>query len=203
MCNIICPPPKSDNPFTGSVNFKNVFFPEDTKDYLLRGAQPYRNMRHHLTTLENAQMANVFHRLELIIERETDTPINKFISHIYQLLSDFGSSTLRPMLWLLALFVITFLAARYGDGVALAASQTQFTGWRELLLTSNTEHERYRALLFASQNMVNPLGILGIKSLVVAKSGLLAIWAGFHSLLSVILITLFIFAVRRRFKLNK
>jgi hypothetical protein len=50
--------------------------------------------------------------------------------------------------------------------------------------------------------VLNPLGIFGTKGAVVANSGWLAIWLFVHGLLSALFIALFIFAVRRRFKVT-
>jgi hypothetical protein len=73
-------PPGSDNPFTGSIWFANTWFP--TEKDMPQGAQPYRNMRHHLRSLSNMQMADLFHALELRTERRQETWTNKALSYL-------------------------------------------------------------------------------------------------------------------------
>lgn len=203
--NFECPVPGNQNPLSGSIIFKNTYFPRNTKNKLLTGAQPYRNMRHHLMSIENGQMANLFHTLELAVEREDDSNFNKIVSYTYEYLSDFGSSALRPILWWVLIGLIGSMVLLYTTPPvpAFDSSSTYYTGWRSSLIASNDPlNEAHRSIYMSYQSMLNPLGILGLKTLLVPAKGWQTFYLLFQGLLSAILIALTIFAIRRRFKIN-
>lgn len=200
ILNFICPVPGDNNPFSGSISFNNTFIPRDTKNYLLTGPQPYRNIRHHLKSIENGQLANFFHSAELAVERENDTYFNKVISHAYESFSDFGASALRPIIWWFIIGFVSALLIYYFDGAvnAFDIDGEHYTGWRSILICNN----EYRSVYLSFQSMLNPLGVLGIKSLVIPAFGWLVTYLLIQGLLSAILIALMIFAIRRRFKIS-
>jgi hypothetical protein len=199
LLNVDCPPPGANNPFTGTVSFApDVFFPRKRNAYILPGPQPYRNMRYHLRSLENAQMANLIHSAELAVERADDTLTNKVVSHVYEVMSDFGSSVLRPFLWMVLLYVASVCAILFSDGAALASKPI---GWQRILVDP-TCGEYARAFYLALQPVVNPIGILGPRSLLVPQYAPLAAWLSVQGFLGLILLALLIFAIRRRFKIQ-
>ena len=204
VLNIQIPAPGNTTPLTGSVLFAETFFPRKRGLYLLPGAQPYRNMRHHLRTIENGHMADLFHSAELAVERQDDTFINRMLSHAYELFSDFGSSALRPLLWWLLLFVLTVAIIFHADGAVQAfVSDDYYQGWRSSLLDSNAWYaDLLRSGYLAFRSMINPLGLFGVRELLAPATGWLVIYLSFAGLLSVVLITLFVLAVRRRFKMQ-
>lgn len=205
ILSIECPSPQEINPFNGSVTFQNVFLPRKTEGYPLKGAQPYRNMRYHLKALENTGMADLYHAAELAIERETDTRTNRILSRLYETFSDFGGSTIRPIMWLLLVFSFSVLFYYSSDGITLALDEKMYTGWRDVFVVSTQNEISSRAAkasIYAAQQLVNPLGIMGSKSLLIPKNLFILIWATIQSLISTTLLTLLILAIRRRFKLK-
>lgn len=203
LLDIRCPPPGADNPFTGTVSFSpSVFFSRDRRQYLLKGPQPYRNLRYHLRSLENAQMANFIHSAELAVERDDDTWPNRAISRLYELFSDFGSSALRPLVWLATLAAISFVWAYVADGPALTLERDRYIAWQTIFLRTDWAGDVFKASYLALQPIANPLGIFGKTPLLIAKSPWLALWLSFQGFVSVVLIALTIFAIRRRFKIS-
>lgn len=195
-------PPGSSNPFTGSIWFANTWFP--TEKDMPQGAQPYRNMRHHLRSLSNMQMADFFHALELRTERRQETWTNKAISYIYDLFSDFGASILRPILWLLLLGVTAAYILIILDGaVPTRALESSAVGWQTALLGDDIAAPINRGFYLSFYSIIHPLGLFGGQPLLVASthwlSGLLII----EGIFSATLIALTIFALRRRFKLQQ
>ncbi len=201
ILDIVCPPPWTPSPFQGSASFSNIFLPRNPVDYLIKGPQPYRNVRSHLRKLENSQGANLFHSAELAMERRTDTRANKVLGFLYEIFSDYGSSTLRPVGWLVGLWFLSFLVIYITNGAA-QVNGVDYSGWREVLLASDCWGRFWRAVVLSLQQISSPLTILGAKTLLVAKYTWLATWSVIHSLLSVVLIALFVLAVRRRFKMQ-
>lgn len=201
--NLECPTPDAENPFTGSVIFaRDVFLPRNTKHYLIKGPQPYRNLQAQLMKLENGPAVSFVRAAEQAIEREADTHFNKFLSYLYQWFSDFGSSALRPVLWLVALFVSNALLIYYIDGAVLKLQAELYAGWEKNLLDTSATGKASRAAFLALQSIVNPFGIFGARAMVVAETGLLNIWLGVSGLFSAVLIALLILALRRRFKMR-
>src|SRR5258706_2568431 len=201
LLNVVCPPPGLGNPFTGTVAFtEDVFFPRERDTYILPGPQPYRNLRYHLRALENAQMANLIHSAELAVEREDETWTNQFVSYLYEGMSDFGSSALRPFLWLLLFYALSVCAIFYSDG-AEVPPVFDLVGWQRALIDP-AWGEYWRALYLALQPVVNPIGIFGPKVLLIPRYPSLALWLSVHGFLGLILLALVIFAIRRRFKIQ-
>jgi len=224
-----CPAPHETNPFSGNVIIQDVFIPASRRDYLPDGvemlssditidginipaihtkykylnAQPFRNFRHHLKSLENTPMSNLFHSLELRAERMTDPLPNKTISYLYDLFSEYGSSILRPFLWLIGFWIASTSLFYFTDGLENICSKCNlYSGWREIFLETGWWPTLSKAMYQSLVNIANPLGIFGVKSFLVPKYGLLVVWSIVHSLFSVAFITLTIFSIRRRFKLQ-
>ncbi len=204
LLNVNCPPPTGGNPFTGTVVFtKDVFFPRRRNVYILPGPQPYRNMRYHLRSLENAQMANLIHSAELAVEREDDSRMNRILSHFYEWMSDFGSSSLRPLVWQGALFLLSFFLILCSDGAVHASQGPEYelVGWQQVLIDPYWG-PWVRAAYLALQPLVNPIGIFGPRSLLIPRFPWLAVWLSVAGILGIVLLALFIFAIRRRFKIQ-
>ena len=201
--NIDCPPPDGENPFMGSVIFgRDVFLPRNTKHYPIEGPQPYRNLQAHLTKLENVPAVSFVRAAEQAIEREKDTFFNKILSYLYQWFSNFGSSALRPVIWLASLLALNIWLINHFDGATRAFPDEFYVGWRENLLDTGTSGSISRASLLSLQSILNPFGIFGARAMVVAETGILNIWLGISGLFSGVLIALLILALRRRFKMR-
>jgi len=207
VLNFDCPAAGSDNPFTGHVYFApDVFLPKDTKNYLLESAQPYRNLRHHLRALHNTNTANLFHAAELTVERERGSWTENLVSRLYEYFTDFGNSILRPFLWWLLLIAATTLCALHSDGGLVAADPTaKPVGWPVTsdLYADNELAVLIRASYASLSAAINPFGLFGSKSLLIAQSPWLAAILTAEQILSAVLITLIIFAIRRRFKIQQ
>lgn len=158
VLDITCPAPGKKSPITGDVAFSNVFFPRNTKDYLLSGAQAYRSFRHHLMNLQNIQAANLIRSAELAVERETDQSMNKCLGLLYEWFSDHGSSTWRPLAWLLGFFLVSFSIIFCVNGAVQGLpDEAMYAGWRSALIEPGGNI--WKALYLAFQPIINPLGI--------------------------------------------
>ncbi len=202
ILNVECEPPGPGNPFTGPVSLRTVFLPRDSENYLLKGPQPYRNLRLHLLNLGNVPAASLVHAAELAVEREEEyTKTQKLMSILYQLFSDFGLSAFRPIGWLIALFLVSVILVWATDGATLLEGERYF-GWRSILQWEDWLGSLWRALVMSAQPVANPIGIFRGGTLLVPEYTWLAIWLRMQTLFSIILVALFIFAVRRRFKMQ-
>jgi hypothetical protein len=196
-------PPGGGNPFTGWVRIANTWFP--THKEMVQGSQPYRNMRHHLRTLENMPMADLFHALELKTERRHESSwTNRLFSYLYEAFSDFGSSIIRPIRWLIWLGTLVALILYWQDGaVPTAAIKLSPTGWQSVLIENGDYAPIWRAVYLSFYTITHPLGILSSSSLLVGRTPTISVMLFVQGVLSLVLITLTIFAIRRKFKLTQ
>jgi hypothetical protein len=191
----------SSTPFRGSVWFSNTWFPTDK--HLPDKAQPYRNMRHHLRDLGNVRMADLFHVLELKTERQDESWTNKTFSWLYENFSEYGSSILRPIRLLLLLGILVSLILIFFDGAVVTdALKQDASGWRTALLGDDCYARVLRGFYLSFYFIFHPLG-LGEQPVLIASRPWLAGLLVIEGILSVTLITLTIFALRRRFKLQQ
>jgi hypothetical protein len=199
VLGITCSAAHGRNPFVGSVNFTGVHFPRAPSERVF-DAQPYRNMRAHMQRLENAPMVSLFHTLEQAVERRMETNLfNRFVSHAYELLSDYGSSIPRPASWFLGLLLLTSALA---SGLDWAVANPTHYAWQEGLARTSHWRAVERGLLLTLQGTLNPFGIFGSVSAVLPRNGFVVAWMFFHGLFSATLAALFILALRRRFKMS-
>ncbi len=196
-----CFTPGRENPFNGSVTLQKVFLPKNTRDYLLKDAQPYRNLRHYLQKIENTQMSNLIHSAEMAVERENEPFANKFVSYLYQWISDFGSSWFRPFLWFLLLTAFSCVLLYWFDGAQLRAGATH-EGWHAELIGDTNVAKFKRSLYLSVQSTYNLFGLFSNRTVILPSNSWVAVLTWLQSIFSIIIITLMIFAIRRRFKIQ-
>lgn len=202
ISHIDIPPPRSPNPFTGPVWFSETWFPTDR--YVLDAAQPYANMRHHLRSLENVRMADLFHTLELKTERCKETWTNKVFSRLYEIFSDYGSSILRPALWLFLLgTLVSYILIAFDGAVPTNELRQGASGWQTALLGDDYYSRGLRGFYLAFYSIIHPLGVFGGQPILVASTPWLSTLLVIEGIFSATLIALMIFALRRRFKLQQ
>lgn len=201
ILNIVCEPAGQANPFTGPVSLREVFLPRASINDFLKGPQPYRNLRSHFLSLGNVQAASLVNAAELAVEREEEgSQTLKAMSVLYQVFSDFGLSAFRPIAWLFALFLVSAVVTFTYDGAVLVDKSPP--GWYSILEEQGWTGRIAQAIVMAWQPVTNPLGIRGSGTLLVPDYPLLAIWLEIQSVLSLTLIALFVFALRRRLKMQ-
>lgn len=213
-----CSVPEGDNPFQGSVSFDAVKFPTSEKESaLFPGKQQFHNLRHHLEKLENTFEAQKMRALELRAERPLETSrLNKLINWYQDFSSEYGLKAGRPLLVALALYSsMVFLSFISGWAVLDTRAPADFygIGWRTVLkddfasclwlLGSTPSCGNWsRALLLPGQYILNPFGIFGAQSLLVAVNGLVNVGLTLAGLFCDLLIATSFLAIRKRFKLH-
>lgn len=202
IANFDCPMPGQGNPFDGSVTIVGTFVPRTKHGYQVAGAQPYRNMRFHLAAIQNAPASSFFHSAEQAMERDDERGVNWWLNYLYEKLSDYGSSPARP-LWFLACLWIATTALLYCDGVAVSSIGDGAIGWQKALTGDDVWHQLFRSATLGIQpiSWVGGLTSQGRTVVLAANSVAMQLWLMFSGVFSAILIALFIFAVRRRFRM--
>lgn len=195
---ISCPRPGRENPFVGSVSLRGARFSSDPKN-----AQPYRDVRHHLNTIHNYQAASYFHAAEMAASWKTQGRVDKFANYIYWAGSDYGTSTGWPLAWFLLFTVANFLILFFMNGVTVVGAEADNFGWREALAPENEFAVALRAIVLTFSQVLNPLGVFGPKSLVVAKTVALEAANLSLSFFATLALALSLLAIRRRFRLDK
>jgi len=192
------PTPSQTSPFTGSVEIRSSKF-----STAFENAQAYRNLRHHLSALHNHEAASVFHAAEMEAEAGKQSVVDKAISFFYRRLSNYGGSSARPLVVCAAFVFVNFLMLFITDGVATLGDAREIDGWHYNLYGFDDQAKLLRATVFSINQMFNPLGIFGTRLLLTARTPELALASTLLGLASTISFTLFILAVRRRFRLDR
>jgi len=204
ILDFVTPTAGESNPFSAGVTIgRDVWMPTTTRGMMLSDAQTYRNVRHHLRAIDNSHAADFFHALEMRTEREHDSFGNILISYLYEWFSNFGGSYVRPIILLVCLSLITFSIVFATGGAVLGYDQSSsvYSGWRSYLLSGDNV-QAWRAAYIAIESALNPVGLFNSRPLVLANSGASAIWVAVARVLSVVLVTLSVLAIRRRFRMQ-
>ncbi len=173
----------------------------DSDISLLDNKQVYSNIRKAEQERGNILVANLFHVLEFKSSRTHEKWQIKIFNYLYQWISNYGTSTARPLTMFIILFFITTTISFNEDAVELQQSEEFYKGWQKSLLVK--DNKLTQSIVLSTQSIINFGGIIGTKNLVVAKEGTnTSYWLFIHSLLSITSLTMFIFALRRRFKMN-
>jgi hypothetical protein len=99
------------------------------------------------------------------------------------------------------LLAFTFAIIFFSDGATPGAS-VDLKGWQSGLGGVEPAARAERALVLTMNSTLNPLAIFGGAGLLVAKYGWVTAWLAAHGLLSALFVVLFVFALRRRFKIT-
>lgn len=190
---------------TGDMSINSTYLPTKTKDKtgksLLDNFKVYSDLRKMMYERGNILLANRFQSLEIKSSRQYESWSQKPFSWIYELVSDYGTSFIRPLILFLILFVGTMFIACAEDAAIPQQKDDFYQGWQVAVLSS--DKKLVRAALLTAQSIVNPGGVISTKNLVVAKQGTFTSkWLWAYSLLSILLVALFIFALRRRFRIQ-
>ena len=200
--NLRCPAPADKSPFRGSVSFSGVFLPRTRTNYDIGGAQPYRNMRYHLSQLQNGPAASVFHSAELAVERDDERGLNWLFNFLYEEFSDYGASPVLPLVWIGLLWLLT-ATVLFASGVNIGGTSGTAVGWQVCLYEAGWKGELLRSVILGFQP-ISWLGSLlssGPSVPLVPHSFFAQIWLVIDGILSTVLLALFIFALRRRFRM--
>jgi len=194
---ITSPLPNQQSPFLGSVHIaSSVKFSS-----AIENAQAFRNLRHHLIAIHNMEAASVFHTAEMRTLLKRQNKLDKFFNHIYRGISDYGNSTVRPLLLFIFFSVGNFLVFYLSDG-ATVPEGTADVGWQLLLQDESKIGIAARSATITLTQIVNPLGIFGLKSLVIAKSAMLVVSNALLCFAATTSLAFFVLALRRRFRLS-
>lgn len=189
----------SNNPFTGPVVIRDVYLPREPGTGMT--AQRLRDVRSHLLKMNNVLAAGKFHSAELALDRPIESIPNKCFSWLYEIMADFGNSPSRPLKSLLFFFVLMTGLGFFGD-VIREPEALEAIGWREALIGNENEQKLLRSVAYSISSILNPLGILNSKPLLVSKSPYWTAALAFISLGGTLSIIFLLIAIRRRFKLE-
>lgn len=90
-----------------------------------------------------------------------------------------------------------------GDGAVLVMDEDSYQdNWRDILVNPGFIGRFSKAIFLGIQPIINPLGVFGLKTILVAKQSWLALLMAVEGLFSVTLVALFILAIRRRFRME-
>lgn len=176
--------------FHQDTNFDDSNF-EDTKGS--EAARAYRTLKLAMENVRAWDEAAMFYALEQksLRHQPSTTLAVKIFSLLYDLASSYGRSFIRPLFWLGVITGVSFVAYA-------------------MLINAEGKAAPGDAFVFTIEQIVRPFFIWteayklsgGVEELWKTSSFLLRLIATIQSLLSLGLVTLFILAVRRRFKMG-
>jgi|GEM_PF-4744142 len=197
--SVVTPSADSPNPFTGPVVIRDMYLPREPSGAI--NPQRLRDIRAHLLKLNNILAAGIFHSAELAIDRTLDKWPNKFFSWLYEVMADYGNSASRPLISLVAITAI-MTAICLISGNLQVADPKEAVGWKYELLGDAHYNKTLRALVYSISSILNPLGLLQTKPLLVTTSPFSTFTLAILGLLGTLSIGFLVIAIRRRFKLE-
>ncbi len=189
------------NPIIGTIELRKVYLPHDPSEFDV-DPQEYRDARAFLLERNNTLAAAVFHSAELALDRHRESWANQFASWIYELMSDYGNSIARPLLWFLAIFVTVTTVGAIFDAIQTNIPHEELHGWQFTLDKVGWHGQLWRAATYALQSIINPFGIFSTKPLLVAKSPYWSIGLTLPCWFGTLSLALIVISLRRRFKLE-
>lgn len=184
------------NPFHGNVLIRDTWLARDPRDHAGR-ISDLRQIRTHLSSINNFAAAGIFHAAELSLERKHIKrwlSARKFVSWIYEVLSDYGNSISRPLIFLAVFYVVMWLIVFATDNVVTTSG---LVGWQTHLCTSRP----LRAFAYPILAIFNPVGVFG-KPILIAGSWLSSLILTALAFIGTMCVGLMFVGIRRRFKLD-
>jgi len=185
--------------FHGCTLHQGSVFPprQNFKDVMSDGAaQAYRTLKLAMEQVRSRQEEAMFFALEQASHRaQKTTPWSiRILSYLYEVAANYGENFLRPLAWLIAttyIFFLIYCGISYDSAnrVLHVMESAQFT--IEQLVRPFSAWLPNGGIAIKAILGNNPFAVLGLQILSTAQA-----------LVSLSLITLFILAVRRRFKLG-
>ena len=202
IASIDCPPSDGPNPFVGSVQFSNVFFPTSKMHTaLFETSQAYRSMHSHLIKLDNVLTANQVRSLQLHSERGQEKgAVAKFVNWFYGTFANYGTSPGRPLMVLVFLYAVTAALTYHYDGGKLTLPAEAYIGAYSVYLDGNGGWLT-RSLILPAQSILNPFSMFfDVRRYVVPDTWQMGVWLTVQGILSDLMLLLSGISMRRRFK---
>jgi hypothetical protein len=187
--------PRSSPVFSGPVRLKRVDLPSHELQ-----VQPLLEFEAALLRIHNLDTAGIVHAAERRLSRRTQPFTDRAISWLYDVGSEYGTNTAVPLLWFVILIELNVGFLMLSGGTVLSASD--LVGWQEELAPGEPWSELHRAAYFTLRHVFSPLGILGTNPLVVSSRLWITLVSSVLCLLATLSFGLFLFAVRRRFRVG-
>lgn len=197
------------NAFVGRVTIKNLYLPRKTEEGDLlkeedKRAQlmyEFRNIRMYLSKKGDVLAAGTFHAAELALERKDENCVTAALNALYEKISDYGNSTVRPLLSTLGSYTLlsSLIYINSSVSVTICKDTQKIYGWQETLCQSDL----LVAASYPLYAVLNPLNAFAPNAIMISKAPSWAIIHGIFTLLCIASAILFVLAVRRRFKLEK
>jgi hypothetical protein len=138
----------------------------------------------------NTEVAHIARGSELGIELNHAKGFYRFILTLWKWSSDFGLRPWYAIYWILGL-TMAMVALLYFTGTSLGLPKEEFSGWRNALVGCSIEAQFFRALIGSIESIGSPFSILGVRRLVVAEHGLVALAQAIHSYAYLFLLFMF------------
>lgn len=145
--------------------------------------------------------AHVARGYELAAETHEERGFTKLMLYLWGFFGCHGLSPLRPLIWAVLLFagMATTLFVT-GTDLGQTVQGESASGWFKAMSGEGEKAQIYRSLILAFNSAINPFAVFGTRNLIVPENFSVAALMPFHGLLSLGLILLSGFSLRRRLK---
>ena len=209
------PPKPPQEALPQNATFHNCTF----RDVTSPDAEPrYRAIKFIMGFHHHDAEAYRFAALEIHSRRKRlrfkSEPVEFVASYLYHLANDYGESLTKPIIgWFLLLLVLT-VAYSADNALVLDSKAVSDTFLNSTWLGKAIQvpigstdscllHFTYRGLIFSLQQSIGPLKVLTYNSgVLIPKTSWIQIIAVIHSIISTVLLYLFIAGIRKRFKVT-
>ncbi|MBD3680088.1 MAG: hypothetical protein HUJ27_17010 [Rhodobacteraceae bacterium] len=148
----------------------------------------------------NSRIGHLSRGYELSIERELSRGFEKFILSCWHIFGNYGLNPVRPLLWIF-LFYSVFVNLLFFSGADLGANSEVYGGWKSSMV-SGVNVKLVRAFVGAAEGIVSPFSSFSVRRLIVPESGWVAFAQIVYNYMCFLLLFLFGFSIRRRFKVS-
>lgn len=164
--------------------------------------QSFAYLHDWATAAGNTRVAHIARGNELAIEKSLSHGFEWVVLSLWQAFADFGLKPLRPLLWILFLYA-SFSVLLLWSGTSLGSDSGSYNGWRSVLVAGQGfEMEISRALVGAAEGIVSPFSVFNVRRLIVPNEPWVATLQVFYNYFCIVMLFLFGFSVRRRFKVG-
>lgn len=203
VCNnsIIC---KIEQAATGSIvgavslTSTRIFY--DLANFQHKDIQQYRNFRENCSALKDVTTERELHSVVLELEHHFEKGWNWVAGVLYKMFSDYGRSYIRPIIYSFLMGVVVTAGVFIFDEATLTIDCNSKTlhGWTSELC----ESDLYKSVVLGFSAFINPIGLFDKYAAVVSASAITKLITLAQGILTIILLSLSIAALRKRFKIQ-
>jgi len=190
-------------PAFATIDACRLWLPRKDRYFAAVSTQLYREVALTCRKLGNRQVEAIFDAAVMSLERKNEPFWPRLFSNLYMMFSDYGANAGRPVLWFVGVMLLSILSVILFDAVEPTKTEG-LVGWTAGLVGEGWWARVQRAVSITLYHMsiIGPVFGAGEALPLVAKTGLAKLFLASVSVFSGLQITLFILALRKKFRIQ-